>query len=42
MVLGAVDAMRSAAGKSTRVYARQGGQWKLVHAHFSSVEIPKN
>jgi ketosteroid isomerase-like protein len=29
-------------GKSTRVYARQNGQWKLVHAHFSSVEIPKN
>jgi ketosteroid isomerase-like protein len=29
-------------GKSTRVYIRQNGQWKLVHSHFSSVEIPKN
>jgi ketosteroid isomerase-like protein len=32
----------ASAGKSTRVYARQNGQWKLVHAHFSSVEIPKD
>ncbi len=32
---------KASAGKSTRVYARQNGQWKLVHAHFSSVEIPK-
>jgi ketosteroid isomerase-like protein len=24
--------------KSTRVYARQGGQWKLVHANFAPVE----
>ena len=23
--------------KSTRVYARQGGQWKLVHANFAPV-----
>jgi ketosteroid isomerase-like protein len=33
---------KAATGKSTRVYARQNGQWKLVHAHFSSVEIPKD
>ena len=33
---------RADTGKSTRVYARQNGQWKLVHAHFSSVEIPKD
>ena len=24
--------------KSTRVYVRQGGQWKLVHANFAPVE----
>jgi ketosteroid isomerase-like protein len=33
---------KASAGKSTRVYARQNGQWKLVHAHFSSVETPKD
>ena len=33
---------KASSGKSTRVYARQNGQWKLVHAHFSSVEIPKD
>jgi ketosteroid isomerase-like protein len=33
---------KAATGKSTRVYTRQNGQWKLVHAHFSSVEIPKD
>jgi ketosteroid isomerase-like protein len=33
---------KASTGKSTRVYARQSGQWKLVHAHFSSVEIPKD
>jgi ketosteroid isomerase-like protein len=33
---------KAGTGKSTRVYARQNGQWKLVHAHFSSVEIPKD
>ena len=27
-------------GKSTRVYAKQGGTWKLVHAHFSSANLP--
>jgi ketosteroid isomerase-like protein len=33
---------KASPGKSTRVYVRQSGQWKLVHAHFSSVEIPKD
>lgn len=27
--------------KSTRVYARQGGQWKLVHANFAPVHPPQ-
>jgi ketosteroid isomerase-like protein len=33
---------KASTGKSTRVYNRQNGKWKLVHAHFSSVEIPKD
>lgn len=33
---------KASSGKSTRVYARQNGQWKLVHAHFSSVDVPKD
>lgn len=28
--------------KSTRVYVRQGGQWKLVHANFAPVVTPDN
>ena len=28
--------------KSTRVYARSGGQWKLVHANFAPVVPPSN
>ncbi len=28
--------------KSTRVYAKQGGQWKLVHGNFASDPMPKN
>jgi ketosteroid isomerase-like protein len=32
----------TSAGKSTRVYVKEGGQWKLVHAHFSAVDVPKN
>ncbi|MCJ7453354.1 MAG: nuclear transport factor 2 family protein [Steroidobacteraceae bacterium] len=28
--------------KSTRVYAKIGGQWKLVHANFAPVESPQN
>lgn len=27
--------------KSTRVYVRQGGQWKLVHANFAPVGIAR-
>ena len=29
-------------GKSTRVYAKIDGKWKLVHAHFSPVTAPKD
>ena len=28
--------------KSTRVYVRSGGQWKLVHANFAPVVGPQN
>jgi len=28
--------------KSTRVYAKTGGQWKLVHANFAPVVSPQN
>ena len=28
--------------KSTRVYVRSGGQWKLVHANFAPVVSPQN
>lgn len=28
--------------KSTRVYAKQGGKWKLVHANFAPDPQPKN
>lgn len=27
--------------KSTRVYAQQEGKWKLVHANFAAVVVPK-
>jgi ketosteroid isomerase-like protein len=27
--------------KSTRVYVKQGGQWRLVHANFGADPIPK-
>jgi ketosteroid isomerase-like protein len=29
-------------GLSTRVYAKVGGAWKLVHGHFSPVQPPKD
>ena len=28
--------------KSTRVYVKSGGQWKLVHANFAPVQGPQN
>jgi ketosteroid isomerase-like protein len=28
--------------KSTRVYAKPGGQWKLVHANFAPVTSPQD
>ena len=30
------------AAKSTRVYAKIGGQWKLVHANFAPAAMPAN
>ncbi len=30
------------AAESTRVYAKQSGQWKLVHANFAPVMAPQN
>ncbi len=32
----------ASAAKSTRVYAKMGGQWKLVHANFAPVMAPAN
>ena len=32
----------TSAAKSTRVYAKIGGQWKLVHANFAPVLAPAN
>jgi ketosteroid isomerase-like protein len=32
----------NSAAKSTRVYARINGQWKLVHANFAPVMAPSN
>jgi ketosteroid isomerase-like protein len=34
---GADGKVKPTVGKSTRVYARQGGKWMLVHAHFAAV-----
>jgi ketosteroid isomerase-like protein len=28
--------------KSTRVYAKQSGKWKLVHANFAADPLPKD
>ena len=33
---------KSNRAKSTRVYAKQAGQWKLVHANFAPDPQPKN
>ncbi len=33
--------MNPVRAKSTRVYAKQGGKWKLVHANFGSDPLPK-
>ena len=35
---GADNKVNPALAKSTRVYVREGGQWKLVHANFAPVE----
>jgi ketosteroid isomerase-like protein len=36
---GVVEPVRA---KSTRVYAKQGGSWKLVHANFAADPMPGN
>ena len=33
---------KSNRAKSTRVYAKQGGSWKLVHANFAADPLPKD
>ncbi len=33
---------KSNRAKSTRVYAKQNGKWKLVHANFAMDPMPKN
>lgn len=34
--------VKSVRAKSSRVYAKQGGKWKLVHANFAPDPQPKN
>ncbi len=34
--------VKSVTSKSTRIYTKLGGQWKLVHAHFSPIVPPKD
>ena len=34
---GADGKVNPSLAKSTRVYAKQGGQWRLVHANFAPV-----
>ena len=34
--------IKSNRAKSTRLYAKQGGKWKLVHANFAPDPLPKN
>lgn len=33
--------MKPTRAKSTRVYAKQGGKWKMVHANFGMDPMPK-
>ncbi len=33
--------LQPARAKSTRVYVRQGGQWRLVHANFGADPLPR-
>ena len=33
--------MKPVRAKSTRVYAKQGGKWKLVHGNFAADPIPE-
>jgi ketosteroid isomerase-like protein len=36
---GADNKVVPALAKSTRVYVKEGGQWKLVHANFAPVAL---
>jgi len=38
---GADGKVKPSVAKSTRVYVKQGGQWKLVHANFAPVVPPQ-
>ncbi len=42
MVKGNDGVVNSFFGKSTRVYVKEGGDWKLVHANFAPVTLPDN
>ena len=37
---GADGKPKAAIAKSTRVYAKEGGRWMLVHANFAPVQLP--
>ena len=34
--------LKPSRAKSTRVYAKQGGKWKLVHANFAADPLPND
>ena len=42
MVKGSDGEVTSFFAKSTRVYVKDGGDWKLVHANFAPVTLPDN
>ena len=37
---GADGKPKAAVAKSTRVYAKEGGRWMLVHANFAPLQLP--
>ena len=40
ITLGSDGKSKPAIAKSTRVYAKEGGRWMLVHANFAPVQLP--
>ncbi len=40
MIKGSDGKMHNNVAKSTRVYVKQGGDWRLVHANFAPVSAP--